>query len=111
MSEHDCFACDESLVLLGGSPEEQRDFARAFIGITWRDNVKIAVYDRDAVVSVYVERDGMSRSEAEEFFEFNTAGAYVGEQNPIFVSTGGHHTLELLHSIPHNGRSHRGSLN
>jgi hypothetical protein len=32
-------------------------------------------------------RDGMDYDEAYEFFEFNTLGAYVGEQTPVFVWT------------------------
>jgi hypothetical protein len=28
----------------------------------------------------------MSREEAEEYFEFNILGAYVGEYTPVFIS-------------------------
>jgi len=44
-------------------------------------------YDRDKVVQVLMERDGMERDEAEEFFDFNIEGAYVGPQTPVFISS------------------------
>jgi hypothetical protein len=30
-------------------------------------------------------KDGMEYDEALEYFDFNIAGAYVGEQTPIFI--------------------------
>jgi hypothetical protein len=32
-----------------------------------------------------MERDGMSREDAEEYFDFNVAGAWVGEGMPVFL--------------------------
>ena len=43
-----------------------------------------AVYDYDRCISVLVD-GGMTYEEAVEFFEFNTVGAYVGEQTPVFI--------------------------
>lgn len=43
-----------------------------------------AVYDYDCCIECLVE-DGMTYEEAVEYFEFNTVGAYVGEQTPVFV--------------------------
>lgn len=45
----------------------------------------VAVYDIDKCVGVLVERDGMTPEEADEFLSFNTLGAYVGENGPIYV--------------------------
>jgi hypothetical protein len=45
----------------------------------------VAVYDIDKCVDVLVERDGMTADEADEFLSFNTLGAYVGENGPLFV--------------------------
>ena len=45
----------------------------------------VAVYDIDKCVDVLVERDGMTAEEADEFLSFNTLGAYVGENGPIYV--------------------------
>lgn len=61
-------------------------FDEAFVGIGYRcANQPCAVYDRDKCIEV-LEGQGMTHDEAEEFFDFNTAGAYVGEQTPIFVT-------------------------
>lgn len=46
----------------------------------------VAIYDMERVFDILITRDGMTREEAVEFFEFNIAGAYVGEQTPIFMS-------------------------
>lgn len=45
----------------------------------------VAVYDIDRCVDVLVERDGATHQEAEESLAFNTLGAYVGENGPLFV--------------------------
>ena len=45
----------------------------------------VAVYDIDKCVQVLVDRDGMTHEDAEEFLSFNTLGAYVGENGPLFV--------------------------
>ncbi|MCK5362873.1 MAG: hypothetical protein KAR22_07900 [Gammaproteobacteria bacterium] len=77
----------EDLLLLGGSPEEQEEFAHAIIGVTVREGFPVVVYDREKVIQVYIDRDGMSREDAEEFYEFNVDGAYVGPKTPIYVDT------------------------
>jgi hypothetical protein len=43
------------------------------------------LYDGDAIVNVMINRDGMSPEEAEEYFSFNIAGAWMGERTPVFV--------------------------
>ena len=43
------------------------------------------VYDREKCVAILMERDGMDRDEAEEFFDFNVSGAYVGPGTPVFL--------------------------
>jgi hypothetical protein len=35
-----------------------------------------------------MDRDGMDYDEAQEFFEFNVVGAYVGAHTPIYVRIG-----------------------
>ena len=45
----------------------------------------IVCYDRDQVLEK-LGKDGMSRDEAEEFFEFNQIGAWVGEETPCFLT-------------------------
>lgn len=63
-------------------------FEAAFLGVINPIAVghkAIAVYDRAKCIEILVERDGMTEEEAEEFFEFNTAGAYAGDQTPVYL--------------------------
>jgi hypothetical protein len=43
-----------------------------------------AIYDTDKIVKICM-KDGMEYDEALEYFDFNIAGSYVGEQTPIFM--------------------------
>ena len=42
------------------------------------------MYDRKKCIRILSET--MSSDEAEEYFEYNVVGAYVGEQTPVFVN-------------------------
>ena len=44
------------------------------------------VYDRDKVIQNLIAGGIEDYGEAIEFFEFNIAGAYVGEQTPLFLT-------------------------
>lgn len=44
----------------------------------------VALIDKSKVIQNYMN-DGMSENEAEEFFEFNCIGAWVGDQTPAFL--------------------------
>ena len=58
----------------------------AFIGYTVNQHhANVAVYDVQKCIDILVERDGMTPEGAEEFIEFNTLGAYVGENGPLYV--------------------------
>ena len=60
----------------------------ALIGYTVNHHhAHVAVYDYCKCIEVLVARDGMTHEEADEFLSFNTLGAYVGENGPIYVST------------------------
>ena len=61
-------------------------FEAAIIGVASRCGMRtVVVYDRAKCISILVERDGMDHEEAEEFFEFNVAGAYMGEYTPMYL--------------------------
>jgi len=60
-------------------------FEEAYIGICRRFNTVVAAYDYDKCINVLMNRDGMCYEEAEEFFEFNVLGAWVGEGTPVFI--------------------------
>ena len=55
----------------------------ALIGTGKQFNQPIAVYSKAKVLEIF-QRD-MSEEEALECFEFNVAGAYVGEATPVFL--------------------------
>jgi len=61
----------------------------ALVGIIrdrWRLNGDpIAVYDRAKCIEILAKNLGTSLEEAEEYFEYNTAGAYVGPSTPMFL--------------------------
>ena len=74
---------DEELLLLGEGDERDR-FEPAIIGIAHRFGMQpIVAYDYRKVIEVFAE--DMEYEEAEEYFDFNVMGAWVGEGTPIFI--------------------------
>ena len=61
-------------------------FEEALVGVARVFNTVVALYDRAKCIKVLMDRDGMTEDEAEEFFEFNVVGTYVGERTPAFAS-------------------------
>ena len=61
-------------------------FDDAILGLAERAGEFLVAYDVEKCIEVLMEQ-GMDREEAEEYFEFNVVGAYVGENTPIFVDT------------------------
>lgn len=58
----------------------------AYIGHTVNHHHNhVAVYDYQKCVDILVERDGIDADEADEFLQFNTLGAYVGQDGPLFI--------------------------
>jgi hypothetical protein len=57
----------------------------AFLGIDDSGEEPRAVYSVQECIRI-LSKD-MSPTEAEEYFWYNTAGAYVGEQTPLFIET------------------------
>ena len=49
----------------------------------------IAVYSYVKYIEIYIERDGMSEEEACEFFDYNVAGAHLGQFQPIVIDDTG----------------------
>ena len=70
---------DEEILLADG-------FEDALIGYVEVFNKTVALYDRDKCLDILMKRDGMSYSDAMEFFEFNVTGAYVGDYTPAFAT-------------------------
>lgn len=70
---------EEEEVLLADGYEE------AFVGIARRfDGAPFAVYDRNKCIKILNE-GGLNSEEAEEYFQFNVEGAYMGENTPAFI--------------------------
>ena len=62
-------------------------FEEAIIGVSERfGREPIVAYDREKCIDILIERDGMDSVEAEEFFQFNTLGAWVGDGTPEFIT-------------------------
>ena len=45
------------------------------------------LYSKNKILNILCERDLMTMSDAEEFYDYNILGLYAGEQNPIFLIT------------------------
>jgi len=45
----------------------------------------IVAYDYEKCIHILMERDGMNRTDALDFMEFNIIGAYVGLDTPVFI--------------------------
>ncbi len=58
-------------------------FESAFLGIGQQFNTYFAVYDKNKCIDILAEE--MTEGEAEEYFDFNVVGAYVGEHTPVFI--------------------------
>lgn len=57
----------------------------AYIGLTVNHHhPAVAVYDFDKCMQVLID-EGLTEDEASEYLEFNTLGAYVGVNGPLFV--------------------------
>ena len=62
-------------------------FEDALIGVGIQGGIHkaFAIYDIEKMEQILMDRDGMDWSEAVEFLNFNTLGAYVGEHTPIYL--------------------------
>lgn len=71
---------DEKLLVADG-------FDAAIMGVAWQFNTPLVVYDRHKCIQILMDRDGMDEDEADEFFDFNVQGAFVGPRTPCFMSS------------------------
>jgi len=74
----------EDVPLLFLDPE---DFDKTIIGVAEGYNFGPTVaYDYDKIIEENM-KDGGTIEDAEEYFNFNQIGAYVGKHTPIFIKT------------------------
>lgn len=45
----------------------------------------IVAYDYNQCVDILIKRDGMTKTEAIEYFDFNVVGSYMGPNSPVFI--------------------------
>ena len=80
---------EECVEAAGGDDDDELLFADGFdeaiLGVAQRFNDTFVVYDKQKVLAIMVERDGMTHQEAMEFFDFNIVGAFVGPRTPAFM--------------------------
>jgi len=77
----------EDLVELCGDDELlfSDGFDEALLGVAQRcGEPAIVVYDRNRCIELLVSQ-GMTDEEAEEYFSFNTEGAWVGKRTPAYL--------------------------
>jgi hypothetical protein len=94
---------DESVTTDHGTPSSHEDKILAWIDETFEVIVyptgfedcivgvgerfggpPVAVLDLEKMLT-RLEKDGMTRDEALEYFEFNILGAHIGEENPVYL--------------------------
>lgn len=73
-------AIDQNVLIADGFDEAIIGYCEAWDG---SERPMKAVYSREKCINI-LQRD-MSRTEAEEYFEFNVAAAYMGPNTPVFV--------------------------
>jgi hypothetical protein len=52
------------------------------MGMTFRADVPVVIYSADKMIDKL--ENEMSYEEAQEFFDFNIEGAYMGERTPVY---------------------------
>ena len=60
-------------------------FDDSIIGIATINGTSVVAYSVELMVKTLMDRDGMTRHDAEEYIEFNIKGAMMGENSPAFV--------------------------
>jgi hypothetical protein len=69
---------DETILLADG-------LESAFMGIGRQFTHPVAIYSYKKVIKILMRDHKMDRENAEEYFDFNIAGAFVGDQTPVFL--------------------------
>ena len=61
-------------------------YDEAVLGVARRcSQPDLFAYDVEKIIEILMTRDDMTYEDAVEFFDFNIAGAWVGEETPIFI--------------------------
>jgi|WetSurMetagenome_2_1015567.scaffolds.fasta_scaffold190288_3 hypothetical protein len=77
----------EDIASINDGAEYPTDLKEAIIGKVERFGLpSLILLDRDKCIEIFMTRDGMSLEDAEEFFEFNVIGSWVGDGTPCFAT-------------------------
>jgi len=68
---------DEKILLADG-------LENAFMGVGRQFHHPVAIYSYKKVIKILM-RSKMSHEEAVEYFDYNIAGAFIGDQTPVFL--------------------------
>jgi hypothetical protein len=82
IKDYDIDEIAEGAILLDGLDEAILGVVEEFGAVGCR-----ILYSKHKILTILCEQDGMTWSEAEEFYDYNILGLYAGEQNPIFLIT------------------------
>jgi hypothetical protein len=81
IEDYDIHEFAEGAIILDGLDE-------AIIGIVEEfGNGPRILYSKPKILNILCERDSMTQSDAEEFYDYNILGLYAGEQNAVFLIT------------------------
>ena len=73
---------DEDILQADGFDEAIIGYAEVW---TEKGQTRVMAYDRGRYIDVLMG-DGMDWTKANEYFDKNVAGAYMGEMTPVFIS-------------------------
>ena len=59
-------------------------YDRSIKGIGFRDNIPVVLYSSPLCIQQLMEDNDWSEEDAVDWFNFNTLGAYAGENTPMF---------------------------
>jgi hypothetical protein len=60
-------------------------YENALVGRVDLPDGDVALYDYDKCIQILVKRDGMTRDEAVDYFEYNVVRSHPGPKGPVFA--------------------------
>ena len=69
---------DDSIITADG-------FELAFLGCGYTFGGAHAIYNYGTCLEILMQRDEMTYDDAEEYFQYNVTGAYIGDRMPVFL--------------------------
>lgn len=81
MTREEIFEWNEEALICDG-------FDEAIIGMAERINLgPVVAYDVNKIIKILMDSNDMTYEEANEYYEYNIVGAWMGEYTPIFINT------------------------